>query len=99
MISTDFFRNRDKREALEGHHIVLMILRIIFDSWSKILIFSTFLYVWNEGQFSSIATFSAFYAVVLVLFIMNIIFYKREKSLSMKHLFLHLWRPKNLIGV
>ena len=68
------FRNRSKGEALQGKSKILFILKTMFDAISRILIFSIWMYVTNGGQFSSWTTFGAFYILVAVMFVFNVIF-------------------------
>ena len=49
------------------------MLKVILDCASRILIFSSWLYVVNNGVFSSIFTLAAYYTVFGVLVIFNII--------------------------
>ena len=78
-------RNRSKGEALEAKSKVLFILKTMFDAISRILIFSIWLYVINDGQFSSWACFGAFYTMIAVMFIFNVIFNYRRNVFSMEY--------------
>ena len=82
------FRNRDKKEALEVHHMVLLLLKIIFDSAARIIFFSCIIYVFHNGQFSSLWTTSSFYLMVLLQIVVNVVFNKHKPS----------FRPTYLIG-
>ena len=67
-------RNRDKKGALSGGApAALLMLKVILDCVSRILIFSSWLYVVNNGMFSSVYTLAAYYTVFGVLVIFNII--------------------------
>ena len=68
------FRNRSKGEALEAKSKIFFILKTIFDAISRILIFSIWMYVTNDGQFSSWTTFGGFYILITVMFVFNVIF-------------------------
>ena len=69
------WRNRDKKDALTGSTApTLLIIKIVLDSMSRILLFSSWLYVTNHGHFSSIQTLIAYYTVFAVLVIFNIVF-------------------------
>ena len=48
------------------------------DSSSRVLIFSTWLYVTNGGQFSSLKTLVAYYVVFAIVFIFNVFFSERK---------------------
>ena len=54
----------------------------MFDSISRILLFSTWLYVINEGQFSSCRTIIAYYLTLIYLLIFNTIFNKQKDYTS-----------------
>ena len=49
------------------------MLKVILDSVARILLFSSWLYVVNNGVFSSVYTLAAYYTVFGVLVIFNII--------------------------
>ena len=59
-----------------------MLLKTTFDSISRILLFSNWLYVINDGQFSSTKTVIAYYSTFLVLFIFNSIFNRQNDFTS-----------------
>ena len=61
------------------------MLKVILDSVSRILLFSSWLYVTNHGVFSSIYTLIAFYVVFTVLVIFNIVFNDDNNFLSGKY--------------
>ena len=63
-------------------------MKTTLDCVARITLFSTFLYVLNEGQFSSTKTVIAYYSTFLVLLVFNAIFNKREKQ----------WTRRNMIG-
>ena len=52
---------------------MFLLLKTTFDCVSKVLMFATFMYVVNKGQFSSMMTLTAFYINLAVLIIFNII--------------------------
>ena len=51
-------------------------MKTTFDCVSRILLFSTWLYVVNDGQFSSAKTVTAFYSTFLLLVMFNTVFNK-----------------------
>ena len=53
-------------------------MKITLDCVARITLFSAFLYVLNEGQFSSPKTVIAYYTTLLLLFIFNTIFSKQK---------------------
>ena len=63
-------------------------MKTTLDCVARITLFSAFLYVLNEGQFSSAKTVIAYYSTFLVLLGYNAIFNKREKQ----------WTRRNMIG-
>ena len=60
----------------------VLILKTVFDSVARLLIFSIWMYVSNSGQFSSVSTIAAFYILLLVLLIFNIIFNRNNQKKS-----------------
>ena len=80
------YRNRSKGEALDAKSKMLFILKTMFDAISRILIFSIWLYVSNEGQFSSWTTFGAFYILIAVMFAFNVIFNDSKNICSFAYL-------------
>ena len=59
--------------ALKGLSLVILNCKIILDCLAMILLFSSWLYVTNDGHFSTWSTLNAFYTFV-VMFIFNTIF-------------------------
>ena len=72
-MSIGFTRNRAKKKSLEITNQAFLLLKTTFDCFSKVLMFATFMYVVNKGQFSSMMTLTAFYFNLVVLIIFNII--------------------------
>ena len=70
-------RNRSKSEAFDGINIMTLILKTVLDAISRLLIFSIFLYVFNEGQFSSTFTMMAFYLLFSILVLFHLWFDRR----------------------
>ena len=64
--------------------MVFLLMKTTFDCVSRILLFSTWLYVVNDGQFSSAKTVLAFYSTFLLLVIFNIVFNKTDEYYSAK---------------
>ena len=60
-------------------------MKTMFDAISRILIFSIWLYVSNEGQFSSWTTFGAFYILIAVMFAFNVIFNDSKNICSFEY--------------
>ena len=73
-----FIRNRAKKNSLTTLNLTFLLLKTMFDSISRILLFSTWLYVINDGQFSSTKTVIAYYSTLMVLLIFNTIINKQK---------------------
>ena len=73
-----FCRNRAKKNSFTTLNLLFLLLKTMFDSISRIILFSTWLYVVNDGQFSSTKTVIAYYSTFSVLFIFNSIFNKQQ---------------------
>ena len=76
------FRNRAKKNSFTTLNLTFLLLKTMFDSISRILLFSTWLYVINNGQFSSTKTVIAYYSTFTLLFIVNTIFNKQKDYTS-----------------
>ena len=79
-----FFRNRAKKNSFTTLNLTFLLLKTMFDSISRILLYSTWLYVINDGQFSSTKTLIAYYSTLMVLFVLNTIFSKHLDYKSTK---------------
>ena len=79
------YRNSDKKESLDADSLVVLVLKIVFDSASRIVLFSCWLYVYNDGQFSTWIVFFAYYLVVIFLLIFNLIFNDTREFSSMTY--------------
>ena len=75
-----YFRNRAKKNSFTTLNLTFLLLKTMFDSISRILLFSTWLYVINDGQFSSTKTLIAYYSTLMVLLIFNTLFNKQDHS-------------------
>ena len=65
-----------------------MLLKTTLDCVARIVLFSTWLYVQNQGQFSSARTVTAYYSTFMVLFLFNSFCNKSEKW----------WTRRNVTG-
>ena len=79
-----FLRNRDKKNSFTFLNRVFLLLKTTFDCFARILLFSSWLYVVNDGQFSSTKTVIAYYFTFAVLVVFNFIFNQNEDSTSSK---------------
>ena len=59
-----------------------LLLKTILDCTSRILLFATFMFVVNEGQFSTMMTVKAYYTTVTVIMAYNIVFNDNETYCS-----------------
>ena len=66
--------------------MVLLLMKIIFDSASRIIFFSCIIYVFHDGQFSSLWSSCAFYFMVILQIAVNVVFNKQKPSLSPTYL-------------
>ena len=78
------YRNRAKKSSLTPVNLVFLLMKTTFDCVSRILLFSTWLYVANDGQFSSAKTVLAFYTTFLLLVVFNTVFNKTGEYCSAK---------------
>ena len=65
-------------------NLAFLLLKTIFDCTSRILLFATFMFVVNEGQFSTIMTLTAYYTTVVVIMAFNIVINDNETYCSAK---------------
>ena len=63
-----------------------MLLKTTLDCVARIVLFSTWLYVQNEGQFSSARTVIAYYSTFMVLVLFNAFFTKHEKNVTRRNM-------------
>ena len=76
------FRNRAKKNSFTTLNLTFLLLKTMFDSISRILLYSTWLYVINDGQFSSTKTVIAYYSTLTLLLIFNAIINKQKDYTS-----------------
>ena len=58
------------------------MLKTIFDCTSRIVLFATFMFVVNDGQFSTMITVSGYYTTVAVIMTYNIVINDNETYCS-----------------
>ena len=75
-------RNRAKQNSLTKLNFIFMLTKTIFATTSRILLFSAWLYVVNDGQFSTLKTLIAYYTTALVLFFFTVSCNTRKPSCS-----------------
>ena len=63
-----------------------MLLKTTLDCVARIVLFSTWLYVQNEGQFSSARTVIAYYSTFMVLLFFNAFFTKSKKNVTRRNM-------------
>ena len=79
-------RNRAKRNSFTVLNLVFLLLKTTLDCVARIVLFSTWLYVQNEGQFSSARTVIAYYSTFMVLVLFNAFFTKHEKNVTRRNM-------------
>ena len=82
-------RNRAKRSSFTSLNLVFLLAKTTLDCVARIVLFSTWLYVQNEGQFSSARTVIAYYSTFMVLVLFNGLCSKSEKT----------WTRRNMTGI
>ena len=65
---------------------MFLLLKTTLDCVARIVLFSTWLYVQNEGQFSSAKTVIAYYSTFMVLLFFNAFFTKSEKNVTRRNM-------------
>ena len=65
-------------------NLVFLLLKTVFDCISRVIIFATFMFVVNDGQFSIKMTVMAYYTTVAVLMIFNLIINSNKNYCSAK---------------
>ena len=63
-------------------NLAFLLFKTIFDCISRILLFATFMFVVNDGQFSTIMTVKVYYTTVAVIMAYNIVFNDNETYCS-----------------
>ena len=84
-----YYRNGAKKNSFTILNLVFLLLKTTLDCVARIVLFSTWLYVQNPGQFSSVRTVTAYYSTFMVLFLFNSLCNKREKW----------WTRRNVTGM
>ena len=81
-----FYRNRAKKNSFTILNLVFLLLKTTLDCVARIVLFSTWLYVQNDGQFSSARTVLAYYSTFMVLFLFNAFFTRSEKNFTRRNM-------------
>ena len=71
---TFLFRNRAKQSSLTFVNLVFILMKTMFDCIARILIYSSWMYVTNDGQFDSLKTVQAYYTTIAFLIVFNTFF-------------------------
>ena len=79
-------RNRAKKNSFTVMNLVFLLLKTTLDCVARIVLFSTWLYVQNEGQFSSMRTVIAYYSTFMVLLLLNSFFTRHEKNVTRRNM-------------
>ena len=67
-------------------NLVVLLMKTILDCVARIVLFSAWLYVQNEGQFSSTKTVIAYYSTLMVLVLFNAYFTKSKKNVTRRNM-------------
>ena len=65
-------------------NLIFLLMKTVFDCVSRLLIYSSFMFVVNEGQFSTLMTVTAYYTTFAVLVIFNTITNSTDHYFSAK---------------
>ena len=65
---------------------MFLLLKTTLDCVARIVLFSTWLYVQNEGQFSSARTVIAYYSTFMLLLFFNAFFTKSKKNVTRRNM-------------
>ena len=65
-------------------NLIFLLLKTVLDCISRLIIFATFMFVVNDGQFSTVMTVTAYYTTFAVLMIFNMIINSNENYCSAK---------------
>ena len=68
------FRNGEKNNALSAKSVAVLVIKIMLDALSRTLIFGIWMYVYNNGQFSTDLTVKTYYSAVMILLLFNLFF-------------------------
>ena len=75
-------RKRSKQGSFTTLNLFLLMLKTILAAVSRVLLFSIWLYVFNNGQFSSVMTLIAYYTLVLMLIVFHTVCNKKKPVFS-----------------
>ena len=94
----------EKGNSFTTLNLVFLLMKTILDCVARIVLFSAWLYVQNEGQFSSTKTVIAYYSTLMVLVLFNAYFTKRKKNVTRRniagnHLYIQGVPEKTLFSV
>ena len=81
----NYVRNRDKRGALSSKHFAVLMLKIISDCVARITIFAAWMYVSNDGKFSTIYAVLGYYTLWVILVIFNMVLTEKENQFSLTY--------------
>jgi len=63
-------------------NLACLLLKTIFDCTSRIILFATFMFVVNDGQFSTMMTVTGYYTSAAVIMMYNIVINDNETYCS-----------------
>ena len=77
-----FYRSRTRQGSYTTRNLLGLMSVTIFAAMSRVLLFSIWLYVFNNGQFSSIMTLIAYYTFFSMIIVFHIVVSKKKPVLS-----------------
>ena len=80
-----YFRNGNKKGAMDLKHLFILVFKIILDLMSRILLFSAWMYTSNNGQFSTWLTVIAYYMNFIFLIFFNVLFNSKNDYGSIQY--------------
>ena len=87
------FRNRNKSEAFDWKHFLVLFIKIVCDASFRLTIFGAWMYTINAGVFSTWITFGYYYIIVLAMIVLNILFSWRDGDM------IHCLSLRNGLGI
>ena len=76
------YRSRTRQGSYETRNLLGLMSVTIFAAMSRVLLFSIWLYVFNNGQFSSIMTLIAYYTFFSMIIVFHIVVNKKKPVFS-----------------
>ena len=77
-------------------HFGVLMIKIIADCLARLCIFSAWMYVHTDGQFSTLYVVAGYYTMMMLMMIFNAVFNRNLKEVSTKY---YIGNQPNLISV